>query len=181
MSFTIQADISAAQALLARLQERTSNMRPVLMTIGETVVERTKRRFETGTGPDGRPWERNSAATIAMLAARIGGAKSNQKKDGSLNKRGQAVLANKRPLIGETGDLRRQFTQAATERSLTLISTPRYAAIQQFGGTTGARSWIPGKKIPARPFMPVRLDETLYPEEEAHILSALNDYLVEGL
>jgi hypothetical protein len=40
-----------------------------------------------------------------------------------------------------------------------------YAAMQQFGGTLGPRTWFPGAKIPARPFLPVYADGTLYPKE----------------
>ena len=53
-----------------------------------------------------------------------------------------------------------------------------YAAIQQFGGQAGRGHKV---TIPARPFLPVRLDGTLYPQEQALVLDALNAFLAEGL
>jgi phage gpG-like protein len=42
--------------------------------------------------------------------------------------------------------------------------------MQQFGGTTSPRSMIPGKRIPARPFLGISdSDETM-------ILKTVNDY-----
>lgn len=178
-TFTIEVKDQAVQDLLARLAGRAGGLSPVLAAIGSDITERTKRRFETSSGPDGAPWAPNSAATLGMLSARLGGQKSKVKKDGSLNARGQRALANKKPLI-DSGDLRRQIEPRVLGNTLTVVANQRYAAIQQFGGTTGAASWIPGKKIPARPFLPVRLDGTLYPQEQALVLQALNDFLDIG-
>ena len=54
----------------------------------------------------------------------------------------------------------------------------RYAAIHQFGGKAGR-----GRKvtIPARPFLPVKSDGSIYPAEQAEIIKALNEYLTDGL
>lgn len=177
-TFTIEVKDAAVQALLAKLSQRAGGLAPVLQALGSDITERTKRRFETSTAPDGTPWKPNSAATLAMVAARIGGQKSKVKKDGSLNAAGQRSLGNKKPLIGESGDLRRQIVPSVSGNTLTVKSTPVYAAIHQFGGQAGR-----GKKvtIPARPFLPVRADGTLYPEEQARVLAALNDFLTEGL
>lgn len=177
-SFTITVKDEGIQAALKALSARINNMAPVLQTIGEGIVERTKHRFDTSTAPDGTPWKPNSAATLAMLSARLSGQKSKTKKDGSLNAAGQRSMGSKRPLIGESKDLRRQFTISVINGTLTVGSTPKYAAIQQFGGKAGR-----GKKvtIPARPFLPIRPNGTLYPDEQAAILKALNEYLMDGL
>lgn len=180
-AFTIEVKDDAVQAVLKKLAGRADGLQPVLQAIGEGIVERTKRRFETSTAPDGTPWAPNSATTLAMLAGRLGGQKSKVKKDGSLNAKGARQLAGKKPLIGDSQDLRRQIIPLVAGNSLTVSSTPKYAAMQQFGGTTGAGSMIPGKKIPARPFLPVRQDGTLYPDEQATVLQELNDFLMEGL
>lgn len=177
-NFTIEVQDEPAHALLRKLASRVDNMQPVLQTLGEGIVERTKRRFETSTDPDGQPWKPNSAATLNMLSARLAGVKSNVKKDGSLNAKGSRALANKKPLIGESGDLRRQIVAIAAGNALTVSSTPVYAAIHQFGGNAGK-----GHKtvIPARPFLPIKQDGSLYPQEQTLILDALNSYLMEGL
>jgi phage virion morphogenesis protein len=176
-AFTIEVKDQGVQAALQALAARVNHMNPVLQTIGEGIVERTKRRFDTSTGPTGQPWKPNSAATLAMLGARLAGQKSKVKKDGSLNAAGQRAYANKKPLIGESKDLRRQFTLSVTGGTLTVSSTPKYAAIQQFGGKAGRGLKV---TIPARPFLPVHQDGTLYPADQAEVLAALNHYLMEG-
>ena len=180
-SFTITVQDQAVQAALQALAARVGDLAGPLKAIGEDITARTQRRFDTSTGPDGAPWRPNSEATLAMLAGRLAGVKSNALKNGGLNKRGRAQLAGKKPLIGESKSLRQQIFPTVSGNTLTVGSSMAYAAIQQFGGTTGARSWIPGKAIPARPFLPVRLDGTLYPQEQALVLAALNDFLAEGL
>jgi phage gpG-like protein len=180
-TFTIDVKDQGVQSALQALAARVSNMDPVLQTLGERIVERTKRRFETSTGPDGVKWEGNKPSTMAMFAGRLSGHKGKVKKDGSLNASGLRAYLNKKPLIGESQELRKQFTISASNGVLTVGSTMKYAAIQQFGGITGAKSWIPGKNIPARPFLPVRSDGSLYPQEQSEILEAINAYLAEGL
>ena len=176
-TFTIEVKDRAVQELLAKLASRAGGLSPVLAAIGNDITERTKRRFETSSGPDGAPWAPNSAATLGMLSARLGGQKSKVKKDGSLNAGGQRALANKKPLI-DSGFLRQQIVPSVSGDTLSVTATPKYAAIQQFGGQAGR-----GRKvtIPARPFLPVRLDGTLYPQEQALVLEALNRFLMDGL
>lgn len=177
-SFNITVKDEGVQSALKALAARVSNLNPVLDNIGIGIIERTRHRFDTSSAPDGTPWKPNSAATLAMLAGRLGGQKSKVKKDGSLNASGQRSLDNKKPLIGESKDLRTQFTLLATDNTLTVGSTPKYAAIQQFGGKAGRGHKV---SIPARPFLPIRQDGSLYPAEQAQVLQALNDFLLEGL
>ncbi len=175
-TFTITVQDEQVRAALKALAARVQNMRPVLQSIGEDIVERTKHRFDTSTGPDGVKWKPNSAATLDMLAARLG--KSYRKKGGDLNSKGAARVAGKKPLIGESGALRRQILARADAHAVTIHSTPIYAAIQQFGGKSGRGHKV---TIPARPFLPVRQDGTLYPQEQALILKELNVYLMDRL
>ena len=175
---TIKIDVQdgGTEAALQALAAKFQNAQPVLQGIGESMVERIKHRFDTSSGPDGAAWQANSATTLAMLARRLGN--SYRKKDGALNKKGVERLAVKKPLIGESGDLRRQIVAVASGSELVVSATPIYAAMQHFGGTTSPSSWIPNAKIPARPFMPIMQDGSLYPSEAAAIIDALNDYLV---
>lgn len=177
-AFAIDVQDQGIKTALKALSDRINNIEPALLTIGEGIIERTKRRFETSTAPDGTPWKPNSAATIAMLTRRLSGQKSKVTKSGGLNKAGLASLANKKPLIGESQDLRRQFVAIAASRTLTITSTPKYAAIQQFGGKAGRGHKV---TIPARPFLPIRPDGSLYPAEQATILDTINEYLTAGL
>lgn len=173
-AFTITVQDQQVKAALQALSKKLDRMDGALLTIGEGIIERTKRRFETSTGPDGVPWKPNSAATLGLLERRLSGQKGKVLKGGGLNKSGRAALANKKPLIGPSQDLRRQIVAVATGNTLTVISTPKYAAIQQFGGKAGR-----GRKvtIPARPFLPVKPDGSIYPADQAEILKALNQYL----
>lgn len=175
-TFTITVQDDQVRAAIKALAARVQNMRPVLQSIGEDIVERTKYRFSTSTGPDGTPWKPNSAATLDMLAATLG--KSYRKKGGDLNSKGSARIAGKKPLIGESGDLRRQIVARANASAVTVTASPIYAAIQQFGGKTGRGHKV---TIPARPFLPVHQDGTLYPQEQALILQQINEYLMDRL
>lgn len=175
-AFTISVQDEQVRAALKALASRVQNMQPVLETIGLQIVDRTERRFATSTGPDGVLWKPNSAATLDMLAASLG--KSYRKKDGSLNSKGSAKVAGKKPLIGESKHLMSSFSFHATPQDLTVASSMAYAAIQQFGGKAGRGHKI---TIPARPFLPVHQDGSLYPAEQAEILKALNEYLMDRL
>lgn len=179
-AFTIEVKDEAVRAALKALGARVNNMAPVLQGVGDRMVERTKRRFETSTAPDGTPWKPNSAATLGMLTARLAGSSSNRKKDGSLNAKGNRALASKKPLIA-SGTLMEQIVATATASSLTVgttSATTDYAAIHQFGGKAGRGHSV---TIPARPFLPVRKDGTLYPQESVLILGEINAFLMEGL
>ncbi len=179
-SFTITVQDQAVQASLKALSARVGNMRPVLQTLGEGIIERTKRRFETSTGPDGVKWKDPSNVTLALFGERLAGFKSKRKKDGSLNAKGQRDLANKKLLI-DTGILSSKIFHIASANTLTVstaASTAPYGAIQQFGGKAGRGHKV---TIPARPFLPIHQDGTLYPKEQSEILSALNEYLMKDL
>lgn len=200
-SFTIEVQDRDVQEALRALSARVNNMKPVLMTIGADIVERTKHRFDTSTGPDGQAWKPNTPAT-------------------------RKAKGGKPPLI-DGGDLRMHIFPSVTGNTLTVSTGPQtaqYAAIQQFGGSINrpahtvkvrhrtdakgellrtdlmnGRGLIFAKgshkrvlerlfevaahkiSIPARPFLPVRQDGTLYPQEQTEILRALNDYLSQKL
>lgn len=176
--FTITVQDNEVQAKLKALADRAENPAGVLAAIGEGIVERTKRRFETSKGPDGVPWKPNSVVTLALFSDRLSGQKSKVKKDGSLNAAGERALANKKPLIGESRDLSRQFFVQVGDMTLTVISTPIYAAIQQWGGQAGRGHKV---TIPAREFFPIHQDGTLYPDDQAAIIDELNEYLLGDL
>jgi phage virion morphogenesis protein len=147
--FSIAVDDAAVMAALQRIRARTENLGPVLKAIGEDLVGSTKQRFATATSPDGTPWARNSDVTISRY---LGLSSANFKKDGSLSKKGEARLAGKKPLTGETGALGQQIHYQVNGNVLEVGSTMEYAAMQQFGGK---RSDFPNLwgDIPARPFL----------------------------
>lgn len=173
MPTVIAINSSAVNALLDTLQQRTNNMSPVLMTIGENIMERTKQRFSTATSPDGTPWAANSQTTLMRYLAMRGGF---SKKTGKISAKGQKLAIGKKPLMGESGDLARQFVVNADEHGVTVGSTMIYAAMQQFGGKKSQFPNLWGD-IPARPFLPVMSNGDLYPQEEEQIIDMIQNYL----
>ena len=62
----------------------------------------------------GRSWRENAPSTLAAWVGKAG--KRYRKKSGALNAAGLRRLAFKRPLIGESGDLRRQIGAVVNSR-----------------------------------------------------------------
>ena len=173
MSFTVTVKDDEVRQTLIALQQRLTNIQPAMQGIGETIMERAKRRFETSTAPDGTAWKPLSAATLGTIYGRLGA--SYRKKDGSLNKKGQQKMGARKPLV-DTGDLSRQFFVSANANSVSISNTMPYAAIHQFGGMAGR-----GRKvaIPARPFLPVSASGDLDATERELVLDTLSRYLLD--
>lgn len=178
-SFTVTIEDRDVLSKLQELQDRVQHMGPVLRAVGEALQERVKQRFATSTAPDGSPWVENSRTTLMLYARGLRGGHFS-KKTGELNSKGLMAIATKNPLIGHTRRLMNEIYYEVSENALTLTAAMPYAAIQHYGGTTGARSWIPGKSIPARPFMPMAADGSLYPAEKTLVLDVLNEFLFHG-
>ena len=121
-----------------------------LEAIGEKVMDFTKQRFELSVDPYGNPWAPNSDATLRAALSR---SEKNFTKKGALSKKGLALLQGKKPLIGESKSLSTQFGKEIDSNSVTVASTQKYAAMQNFGGTKAEFPNLWGD-IPARPFFP---------------------------
>lgn len=172
---TIELSDSGVNAALARLQKTTEHLPTVLELIGEILVDSTKKRFATSTGPDGQRWAPNSEVTILRYIGKYKGAFS--KKTGRLTKAGAGRVSGKKPLIGETGDLSRQIYRKVDGNTLYIGSSMIYSAAQHFGmkrgyaGSTKLGSPIPWGDIPARPFL------GLSDQDRRDILATISDYL----
>ncbi len=174
MSNAIDVNSAAVTAALNALGARIGDVSPVLMALGDDIVDRTKQRFASGTGPDGTPWLPNTQATLIAYIEKRGGFSD---KTGKITKKDQALAMGKRPLQGESGDLERQFsTLVAGGTTLLLGSTMIYAAMQQFGGTKAQFPNLWGD-IVARPFLPITPEGALYLDEESRIVDSLNRYI----
>jgi phage virion morphogenesis protein len=174
MSFTVTVKDDDVKQALAALQQRLNNMQPAMQGIGETIMERAKRRFDTSTAPDGTPWQPLSASTYLSIINNLDA--KHWKKDGSLNKKGLTKMGGRKPLVDE-GDLSRQFFVSADQTSVTVSNTMVYAAIHQFGGMAGRNRQV---KIPARPFLPVSAAGDLDATEREQVLQVIADYLSEA-
>jgi phage virion morphogenesis protein len=124
----VEFDDREIRRALQNLIETTGDLDPVLREIGEILVESTKDRFSSLTGPDGDRWAANSPVTL-------------QRKSGS------------RPLTGETGLLQDLIHYQIIDGDTLMVGSPlEYAAMQQFGGEKSEFPHLWGD-IPARPFL----------------------------
>lgn len=169
----IKIDITdnGVQKALTRLANTGASLHPALNEIGEFLVDSTKQRFATSTAPDGTRWAPNTETTILMYLGRYRGSFS--KRDGRLTKKGAGRVSGKRPLIGETGDLARQFDHKVDGKDTLYIgSTMPYAATQQFGAKRHQfKGKAPWGDIPARPFL------GLSDSDRSTILDIIGDFL----
>lgn len=124
-----------------------SDMSELFTSIGEWVVESTKRRFPDGKGPDGAAWPAKSPVTLAR-----------QKH------------SDTRPLFGEGKALSTQVFATPGPDRVIWGSTLVYAAMQQFGGTRAQFPHLWGN-IPARPFL------GLSDEDRSEIVALVSDWL----
>lgn len=105
---TITVQDAGARALLRRIQQVGGNLGPLLVSVGEAMHARVDGHFASQAGPDGVPWTPNAPATKRAKGGR--------------------------PILTDSGRLRRQIVQQVSGNTLTLAATMQYAAIQQFGG-----------------------------------------------
>lgn len=167
--FTIEVKDEGVKDALQVLIGRVAKPKPILQFIGEGIEERTKRRFTTSIGPDGVRWAPNARSTIEAYIASKGGIG----KRGKITRKGIDLATNKKPLIGESRDLSRQFYVLADQASVSVGNSMIYAAIHQFGGQAGKGKKV---KIPARPSLPIRANGELHDADRILILDQLNQY-----
>jgi phage virion morphogenesis protein len=198
---TFKIDDTEVNAALKALAERSQNMPAVLKVIGAGMQERIKRRFETSTGPDGVKWEENKPATkrakggkktlidrgylMQQITATVSGNELTvstngvtaayaaiQQFGGTIDRKGGSIKVRHR--TNAKGDLLR----SAIMNGKGLIFAKQ--------GNKGHKRFIEREfsfgaykiTIPARPYLPVRPDGTLYPQEQADVMEALNEYLM---
>lgn len=174
-TFTVEVQDAPVKAALKALNNQIGNPTGALRAVGEEMVERIKRRFETSTGPDGEKWRPLSDVTIGMIESRLG--KSYRRKDGALNKRGETRMAARKPLI-DTKTLMGSTRWSVSGGTLTISNSQAYAAIHTFGGKAGKNRKV---TIPARPFFPIHSTGALYPAESALILATIEKYIAARL
>ncbi|MDM7462256.1 MAG: phage virion morphogenesis protein [Tepidimonas taiwanensis] len=180
----IQLDDREVQAALQRLQQRISDMTPVMRAIATALEAQVEKRFETATDPAGRPWKPLAPSTLSAWLDR---GKGNRKKDGSLTQRGRERLSSRKPLY-DTGDLLGSLNSSFTRSQARVGFGVPYAIMHQFGakkGEYGTGSYkkrrgsfpIPWGDVPARPMLPITRDGKFYGEERAVVLDILVEFL----
>lgn len=68
-SVRIEVDDSEIAAGLRRLVEAGADLRPAMSKIADTLLLSTQRRFESQSGPDGRPWTPFARSTLRRMPA----------------------------------------------------------------------------------------------------------------
>lgn len=187
---TIEVHDQAVRQALDALARRVANMRPVLADIGEDIVQRTKARFTAQTGPDGARWKpkkkpdgrptlsgptgdlrrqitRAATATEVTVKASAPYAAIHQ-FGGTIQRKGGAATVRFR--TNARGELLRSAIMNGKGLIFAKASHKRAQARQVQVGPYSIR-------IPARPFLPVRPDGSLYPAEQAAVLAAIEAWL----
>lgn len=174
MASIIEVQSQALNSALAQLVYRIGHAGAALGPIGQDMAERAKRRFVTATGPDGARWAANAQSTLMNYIKSKSGF---SRKTGKILSKGRALAMAKRPLQGVSGDLARQLFYQVDDDSMTFGSSMIYAAMQQFGGSKSRFGHLWGD-IPARPFLPITPQGTLYPADEELVIDQLSQYLL---
>lgn len=174
----IKIDDRETVRVLRRLQQQGTRLKPAMQDIGEYLVHSTKQRFATSTAPDGTPWAPNSETTLINMLRKRGGLSKRRTKTGgrTLTKKGQARLAAKKPLVGESRRLGNEIHYRATNEGVEVGSALEYATTQQFGAEKGSFTGgkTPWGDIPARPFLGVS------EADRAQILAILREHYETG-
>lgn len=188
---TIEVQDQAVRQALDALARRVSNLQPVLQDIAEDIVQRSKARFGPGVGPDGVKWKpkkvpngrptligdtgdlrrqivRSAASATSVTVGASAPYAAIHQFGGTIQRQaGQATVRHRTNAKGELlrsaimGGRGLIFAKATHKRSVTRSFDRRAYTI----------------RMPARPFLPIRADGTLYPAEQAAILAALNEWL----
>lgn len=142
MGIAIKVNVLDAQARRAieRVISLSQDVTPLMRTIGESMVTSTKRRFETGTGPDGKAWKPSYRARTSKKGP------------------GKTLV--------KSGRLLRSITFHASKDSVVIGPNVVYARIHQLGGKIKPKnkkglSFRIGKEtvtvgsvtMPARPYL----------------------------
>ncbi len=143
---------TAITKALNNLLKQSGNLTPALADIGEYLLESTQQRFIEQQAPDGAPWAELSSTTLERKI-----------KQGERTDR----------ILTESGTLASSIHYQLGRNQLELGSNEEYAAMQQFGGITSAKSMMPGNEIPARPFLGIA------PFERKVIIDILEHHLAK--
>ncbi|PKG74230.1 phage virion morphogenesis protein [Shewanella sp. GutCb] len=125
---------TAITKALNNLLKQSGNLTPALGDIGEYLLESTQQRFIEQQAPNGSLWAELSSTTVERKI------KKGQRTD---------------RILTESGTLADSLHYQIGRNQLELGSNQEYAAMQQFGGLTSAKSMMPNQEIVAREFLGV--------------------------
>jgi len=160
---SIEFKADAARAAIREAKALLADMTPIFQDVQEYMVEVTRKRFSTGTAPDGSAWAKKSEATIARYKAL-----------------GYGAL--RRPLIGPGRRLSREISGVSTREGAVIGSSLIYSRVMQEGAERGAFGTnsrgrpIPWGRIPARVWLGISAQDEreIVAIAEEHIQSKLD-------
>jgi phage gpG-like protein len=156
----IEVDDREVLRAINALRRRASNMRPVMHTIGQALMEGSRQRILSGRDWMGHPFAPNSPVTLA-------------RKKGN------------KPLIDTMTFVTHRLHYEASDNSVTVWSSAKQAAVLQFGARKGAFGAtkrgvpIPWGDIPSRRYFPVREGGQLDDAARSLILESIRAYLAD--
>lgn len=139
----ISIDSGLTQSQLDKVAADLSNLAPVFGAIGEYMLGRTRKRFDSETDPDGANWAPLATATIAS--------KQRRQKSGNNRNGGSRARTNAAPtaILKDTFLLRDTISYRPTSTSVAIGTNQKYGKFHQYGT----------KRMPARPFLGVNTED----------------------
>lgn len=192
-TITIDIQDRASRAMDA-LAARVAKPQALLQTLAEGVMARADARFDTQTGPDGQAWAALAPATrrakkgnktltesgdlrlslVAQASASVAVVSAAQPYAAIHQFGGQTERQARTATIRHRTNARGELLRSAIMNGRGLIfakASHKRALVRQV--EVGAH----GIKIPARPYLPVRADGSLYEGERAQLEAQINAWL----
>ncbi len=191
---TTEVHDQAVRAALNGLAKSLTDLRPVLQDIGEDIVQRAKARFGSSTGPDGARWKdkkhKDGRPTLV-------GETGNLRRQIVRSVSGNTLTVSANPVYAAIQQFGGQIERAPYSKQVRHRTDAKGELLRS--KIMGGRGLVFAKDshkraltrwfevgahtitLPARPFMPVRADGSLYPAEQAAVLAALNGWLASRL
>lgn len=155
---TIEVKNTAVLQALSKVQKELADMSAVMADLAQILASESELQFAQERGPV-HPWSKLSEESTIPMRQRRGTwpGKMLQVSGGGLAASVQTDYGSHFASIG---------------------SNKAYAAMQFFGGTTSPKSMMPGKTIPARPFLPLDPESgKLSQSAEQSMLDVLGSWL----
>lgn len=150
----IKVEDQQVQQLFKRLLAKTSDLKPVMMEISETMLQAVKDNFDTEGARLGKRWDDLSPAT---KKARGDGRKRVKDKDGNYKKLKNGKYQTRKTkgtwpgkILQVSGKLLGSISEKYNNTSAIVGTIKPYARIQHKGGKAGKNKSV---TIPARPYM----------------------------
>lgn len=132
----VTIEVTGGEALASRLLELDQAMNQPLRPLFDQVSAEWVTEFQShfrNQGDAAGKWASLSPATQRLRA--------------------KAGIGAASPILERTGDLLQSITPTFAEDQMSVGTAKTFAALLQFGGSTGSKSRIPNRTVPARPFI----------------------------